>query len=433
MNMPLMSDSKARRNETEDVMRYRSMLLAIVGLVINGASLADEPLSVVADFEGASVRVLDMDQKSRSVSFMPGGDPKRGWPCWWCFRIDGLTVGETLTLRLQGSSSAVEKQKPLAPSWAMPKYATFSTDGKTWQQTDQGNRQDEWMVYLLKPKTKSVFVAWGPPYTPLAAITFVREISEQSAHATAVELCRSREGRAVPMLHVKEGERTDKERFGVWVQARQHAWESGSSWVAQGFAKWLLSEDEQAAWLRQHAEVFIVPVMDVDNAATGNGGKNALPHDHNRDWSNKPHWNEVRAAQQMVGKLIDEGRMDVFLDLHNPAPGDPSFFYILPSEMLKEPMISLRDRFISLAYARISKVRPQMQMSSKPRITGSSYHPLWRQISSNWVSMQGNSHTVSLCLETMWNSKNSTTTGYQAVGAKLAATVGEYLTERPER
>ena len=107
-------------------MRYRSMLLAIVGLMINGASLADEPLSVVADFQGASVRVLEIDQKSRSVSFMPGGDPKRGWPCWWCFRIDGLTVGETLTLRLQGSSSPVEKEKPLAPSWAMPKYATFS-------------------------------------------------------------------------------------------------------------------------------------------------------------------------------------------------------------------------------------------------------------------------------------------------------------------
>ena len=96
-------------------------------------------------------------------------------------------------------------------------------------------------------------------------------------------------------------------------------------------------------------------------------------------------------------------------------------------------MISLRDRFISLAYARISKVRSEMQMSSKPRMTGSSYHPLWRQISSNWVSIQGNSHTVSLCLETMWNSKDSTTTGYQAVGANLAATVSEYLAERPER
>jgi hypothetical protein len=235
------------------------------------------------------------------------------------------------------------------------------------------------------------------------------------------------------MLYVREGERPNKQRFGVWVQARQHAWESGSSWVAQGFGEWLLGDEEEAVWLRQHAEIFIVPVMDVDNTATGNGGKNSLPHDHNRDWSPKPHCNEVSAAQRMVGGLIDEDRMDVFLDLHNPAPGDPSFFYILPREMLNEPMISLRDRFIELAYARISKIKPLIPMSNQPKTTGASYHPLWREISANWVSMNGNPHTVSLCLETIWNYKNSTATGYRAVGASLAAAVQEYLSERPEK
>jgi hypothetical protein len=235
------------------------------------------------------------------------------------------------------------------------------------------------------------------------------------------------------MLHVQEGERKKEQRFGVWVQARQHAWESGSSWVAQGFGEWLLSDDADAAWLRQHAEIFLVPIMDVDNTATGNGGKDAQPQDHNRDWSPQPHWNEVMAAQKMVSGLIEEGRMDVFLDLHNPAPGDPTFFYILESSALKEPMIGLRDRFIDLAYARISKIKPLIPMSSKPKTTGPSYHPLWRQISANWVSMHGNPHTVSLCLETIWNSKNSNTEGYRAVGAQLAAAVREYLAERPAK
>ena len=81
----------------------------------------------------------------------------------------------------------------------------------------------------------------------------------------------------------------------------------------------------------------------------------------------------------------------------------------------------LRDRFIDRAYARISKIKPLIPMSNQPKVTGASYHPLWRQISANWVSMNGNPHTVSLCLETVWNHKNSTTTGYRAVGANLAA------------
>jgi hypothetical protein len=45
-----------------------------------------------------------------------------------------------------------------------------------------------------------------------------------------------------------------------------------------------------------------------------------------------PHWNETKAAQARVKQFIEAGRMDVFLDLHNPVPGAPPFFtyWILP-------------------------------------------------------------------------------------------------------
>jgi hypothetical protein len=158
-----------------------------------------------------------------------------------------------------------------------------------------------------------------------------------------------------------------------------------------------------------------------------------VPHDHNRDWSEQPVWKETQAAQRRVSELIAEERMDVFLDLHNPAPGDPSFFYILDRSELQEPMISLRDRFIELAYGRISRIKPLIPMSNRPKTTGAAYHPLWRQISANWVSMNGNPHTVSVCLETIWNYQNSTTEGYRAVGSNLAAATREYLAERPVR
>lgn len=415
------------------------MVLMATGLCIEcRESVGAEPLKVVSDFEGASVRAVEIDQVTRSVRFMPGGDPARGWPCWWYFRLDGITPGETITLQLRGSTETVAKPgvafpKPLSPVWAMPAQATFSTDGQTWQHTGKGKRQDDWMVYTLEPGAASVFVAWGPPYTPSTAQAFVREMIARSPHAKALVLCTSREKREVPMLHVQEGPRATRERFGVWVQARQHAWESGSSWVAQGLAEWLLSDNPDAAWLRQHAEIFIVPVMDVDNAATGNGGKDAQPQDHNRDWSDKPHWNETVAAKRMIGELIQAGRMDVFLDLHNPGPDDPTFFYILDPALLQEPMIGLRDRLIDLTYSRISKLKPLIPMSNKPKSTGAGYHPQWRQISANWVSLNGNPHTVSLCLETIWNYQHSTTEGYRAVGSSLAAAVREYLGERPER
>lgn len=415
-----------------------TLLGAAAILTLGGSLAAAEPLTVSADFEGGSVGQVEIDSTSRTIRFMPGGDPVHGWPCWWYFRISGITPGETITLQLKASTAMVAKPgsplaKPLAASWAMAKRATWSSDGRSWRHTEPGKRQDEWMTYVLQPEAATCLVAWGPPFTPSSAAELVRRLSQQSPHAQATELCRSRGDRPVPMLHVQEGPRGKEQRFGVWVQARQHAWESGSSWVAQGFAEWLVSDDAEAAWLRQHAEVYLVPIMDIDNTAAGNGGKDAEPHDHNRDWSAEPHWKETAAAQGLVGGLIKQGRMDVFLDLHNPAPEDPTFFYVLDRALLAEPAVVRRDRFIELAYGRISRLKPLIPMSNKPKATGPAYHPRWREISANWVAMHGNPHTVSLCLETIWNGPSSTTDGYRAVGAALAASVRAYLGEQELR
>lgn len=388
-------------------------------------------LSVESNFEGASVSDLKIDEGQRSVSFAPGGDPERGWPCWWYFKITDVKPGETITLRLHGSPALMPREsppKPLAGVWAKPDRATFSTDGKTWSHTDLGTSEGSETSYQIKVDGSSVFVAWGPPFTPKDSAELVRELSARSPAAKVEELCKSRGGRPVPMLRVMEGALPQAKRFGIWVEARQHAWESGSSWVARGFGEWVVSDDADAAWLRQHAEIVLIPIMDIDNTAAGNGGKDELPQDHNRDWSDAPHWNEVVTAQQRIREWIAQGRMDIFLDLHNPGAGDKkAFFYALPDDLVKQPMLTMRDRFISMATERISTVFP---MLDKPKNDGPKYHPLWRQMSGTWVSFNGNPKTVGTCLETSWNTPTSTTTGYRAVGAHLAKAVHDFLATR---
>ncbi len=153
------------------------LLLSLVSAV--SAVDAAESLVVASDFEGASVSGLEIDNTTRTIKFMPGGDPVRRWPCWWYFRIDGITPGETITLHLRGSTATVAKpgsplQRPLGSSWAMPAQATFSTDGKKWLHSEKGQRHDERMIYTIQPDSASMFVAWGPPYTPSDAAKFVR-------------------------------------------------------------------------------------------------------------------------------------------------------------------------------------------------------------------------------------------------------------------
>ena len=391
-------------------------------------------LIVEADFEGASVNVLSVDGETQSIRFTPGGDAKRGWPCWWHFRVTGLKAGKPLTLELRGSDAILPQangkptDKPLDVSWAMPTRAAYSSDGQTWMTTEPGRRAEAVMVYEINANAESVIVAWGPPYSPGKAVEMVAVAAATAAWAEERELCKSRERRSVPMLHISEGDRTTAQRFGIWVEARQHAWESGGSWVCQGFMDWIMGDEAEAQWLRQNAEIFIVPVMDIDNAATGNGGKEGLPHDHNRDWSEAPHWNEVAAAQRVIAELAKEGRLDVFLDLHNPGPSDKlAYFYAPPEDARHGQQAKHSAAFTELAVGEIKKLIPIM---SKPKISGPGYHPLWKQISCTWVAEHGCDQTVALCLETPWNTEHSTSDGYKAVGGALGKAVQKYLGAR---
>ena len=61
------------------------------------------------------------------------------------------------------------------------------------------------------------------------------------------------------------------------------------------------------------------------------------------------------------------------------------------------------------------------------RSTGPGYHPLWQQISSNWVTRHTGDDTVAVCLETAWNTPHSSTDGYRSVGASLGRGISRFL------
>lgn len=401
--------------------------LALMTLLLAETAFAGE-LRVSTDFEGGSARIESVDPAARVIQFMPGGDPEHGWPCWWQIRVEGVAEGEKLTLDLAGSdrparNNGVNTGKPLDPRWAMPVRATYSTDGKTWQHTTPGRRDGARISYEVTGTGGPLWIAWGPPFTPRDTDALIAATGKALPAAKPFELAQTREGRPVRGIHVSASD--DAKPRGVWVQARQHAWESGASWVARGFAEWLTSDDADARWLRAHAEVFIVPVMDVDNVATGNGGKEANPRDHNRDWDDKPVYPEVAAAQRHLSELAAAGRLDVFLDLHNPSAGDlRPFFFVGPPDLLTETARANRIAFLAAARARITV---PLAVEEKPRETGPTYHPLWRQISGQWANDHGNPHTMAACLETSWNTPASTADGYLAVGRQLGLSVTDFL------
>jgi hypothetical protein len=433
---PLASPNTLRETGAEDreedvvpLPRFDRLVIPLWMAVAAVAGDIRADLTVSTDFEGASAVVDRIDEATHEVHVRPGGDPARGWPCWWYLRIDGLAQGQAATLVVRASdrparNNGVDTGRPLASGWSLPDRAAVSDDGAAWRHSPAGVRDGGRVAYQVMGTGGPLWIAWGPPFTARECDDLLAQaVARRPKHASVFELARSREGRPVRGLRLKSPG-TDN-LPAVWLQARQHAWESGSSWVARGFIEWSLGDEADAVWLRAHADVVVIPVMDVDRVATGDGGKEADPHDHNRDWSPVPFYPEIAATQRRLESLSTDGRLAIFLDLHNPAADDRRpFFFVGPADGLSDTARAHRDRFLAFAARRLDAPLP---LDPAPRVTGPAYHPLWRHKSDVWVDEHTRTGAVAACLETAWNTPHSTTVGYREVGAKLGRAIADTL------
>jgi hypothetical protein len=411
-------------------------LFAAAGLTTQPLAAAE--LAISTDFPGGSAVLRELDPASGRIAIEPSAHPDHGWPCWWYFRVDGARPGQQLTLEVAASGQPFRPGKRLAAAWALPHQPSISGDDAHWQLGQPGTPIKEGRSYSIVAPSERFWLAWGPPFLPAHGEALITETTEKLPAAQRFVLAQTRQGRPVPAIRIAGPTTVDTAGDGgaadatgaIWVQARQHAWETGSSWVGQGFLRWIASDDAEAIWLRDTHEIFFVPIMDVDNVTLGAGGKEAVPRDHNRDWSDQPVYPEVAAAQAHIRELADSDRLRVFLDLHNPGAGDkqPFFFGPLDYDQMPAPHRQLYDRFLELATEHI-----RGPLAIHPRYRFATYVTTEEErarVSGNWVRNYAGENVIAMTLETAWDTPHSTTDGYQGVGRGLAKTIANFLREQ---
>lgn len=391
--------------------------------------ISGNPFRVSSNFEGGSARVLLLDAQTQTIRITPAGDPKRGMPNWWYLKVEGIDTSKAVILEVEARDDLVMDElsgqgKKVNPGWTWPVCAALSTDRQHWIQTAPGQKQGNRMVYQIKSRSASLWLAWGPPFTPADAQAFVNKMTKAHSYIKGFTLGQSREGRSIPALKISEGSKPALQRPVVWIDARHHAWEVGGSWVGVGFTAWLVSDQPQARWLRQNAELYFVPVMDVDRVATGDGGKLSQPQDHNLDWSEKPHYPEIAAAQKHILALAKEGRMNLFLDLHNPAPGNKiQTAYVIEKPYMPKDADARKLRFVELMIEEFGELKqnPAKPPTENPEV--------FHRVSVPWVLEHSNTNTIAFCIETPWNVPQGTPEGYALVGQKLGSAIEKLLQE----
>ena len=111
----------------------------------------------------------------------------------------------------------------------------------------------------------------------------------------------------------------------VFLRARAHPWEAGSSWVAHGLIERLLDgAPATRAFLERHA-VYILPMANKDGVARGGTRFNIRGKDLNRNWdvpadvSLSP---ENAALERWLERMIASGeRPHLAIELHNDGRG----------------------------------------------------------------------------------------------------------------
>jgi len=179
-------------------------------------------------------------------------------------------------------------------------------------------------------------IAHTPPYTD-RNIAALEKWAKTKPGFRAETIGKTVDGRPLRLWTIGDGPRV------AWLMFRQHSWETGSSWVAEGLVKELLAN------LPKQLTVKMFPLCDPDGVERGGVRFNKFGYDLNRNWdvNGVEKMPEITAQRAAIRRWIDSGnKIDLFYSLHNTETseyleGPPGgaykelaerFFHLLESE-----------------------------------------------------------------------------------------------------
>lgn len=284
-------------------------------------------LSVSASFENGALRSHQWVTPDHLVATIPGQADNAGrnhQPSWFYFSVSGVK-GKALTVDIAGLEGEYDF-KPHNGSGHRTMLPAYSYDNVHWRHFDES----EWLENPSRIRVKftaeqdTVWIARIPPYT-LRHLDTLLESIQPHRHLEVKGIGSSVQGRPLRLLTITDPSAPAESKKTVWIIARQHAWEAGTSWVFEGAVRFLLSIDPEAQRLRSKYVFQLVPMMDPDGVALGGVRFNRNGFDLNRNWDlNDPaKMPEIAAVKKAMEDWLAQGRkIDFFLTLHNTESAD---------------------------------------------------------------------------------------------------------------
>ncbi len=280
-------------------------------------------VTLAANFEGGNVaghQSLGPDRLEVQVSGETDQDGRNSQPSWFYFRLDGLD-GKPLTIDIGGLEGEYNYRRHDG-SGHRNTLPAYSFDNETWQtfETSEWLTEPSRIRIRLEPgRAKTVWVARQPPYTGERLAKLLAEL-ENRPFVLRETLTQTPQGRPVELITITDPDAAEDSKTTVWLMARQHSWESGTSWALEGALRFLASDEAAVQKVRRETIYKILPLPDPDGVARGGVRFNQFGFDINRNWdtAEPEKMPEIFAMRRAMREWLDSGRsIDVFLTLHN--------------------------------------------------------------------------------------------------------------------
>ncbi len=263
------------------------------------------PLTIDADFPGGNI-IVDEVRGDEVRLHQDLRDTTTDW-FYWCLRLRGA-AGRTLRFTFT-RSRALAGRGP----------AASCDGGATWQWLGAGCVAGNGFTCPVPRDADELRLSFAMPYQQAHWRRFVAGLGAP-VDFRCQPLCTTARGRAAEYALLGRRDRAPRHR--VALTARHHCCEMMVNYALEGLIEWVLAGGvDDARWLRQHVQFFIVPFVDLDGVEDGDQGKNRRPHDHCRDYT-AGLYATTRAIRQVL-PAWGAGRLHVALDLHCPWIAGP--------------------------------------------------------------------------------------------------------------
>lgn len=310
--------------------RLFPLLVTTAILFLAGVTTAQGPAPIRFNtrFPGASLGKIEVGGEGRYRLHVAGQADERGrnrQASWYFFRMDGVRDRD-LVLTLTDFIGEYN-DKPGAVPMNADTVPVHSEDGKSWRHFSQMEWDDvrKEATLRIRPGTDTLWIAHQPPYTPDRLARLLVEV-DRSPHARVEAIGKTVERRDLHLVTVTDPAVPDAGKRELWLQARQHAWEAGTSYVMEGALQFATSDSAEAAALRRAAVWRFLPMADPDGCEHGRVRFNGNGYDVNRHWTEVDLRSKDLLAKMpeiwyvkkaLMAQTSSERKIDLLVNLHN--------------------------------------------------------------------------------------------------------------------